>query len=57
MGQPQIGFDSEENALLLLGDGLRLDLGRASKSELAKRMLIEIARRLPNPATGRETAQ
>jgi phosphopantothenoylcysteine decarboxylase/phosphopantothenate--cysteine ligase len=47
VGVPGEGFDAEDNALLLLGpDGLRVDLGHASKAELARRLVEIIAARL-----------
>jgi phosphopantothenoylcysteine decarboxylase/phosphopantothenate--cysteine ligase len=46
---PGLGFDADDNALLLLGAGLRLDLGRADKASLARRLLEVVAQRLPEP--------
>jgi phosphopantothenoylcysteine decarboxylase/phosphopantothenate--cysteine ligase len=44
---PGLGFDTDDNALLLLGQDYRLDLGRAGKTELAHRLLEVVAQRLP----------
>ncbi len=47
VGTPGAGFDSEDNALLLLGaDGWRQDLGRAPKTVLAVQLIQIIAQRL-----------
>jgi phosphopantothenoylcysteine decarboxylase/phosphopantothenate--cysteine ligase len=44
---PGLGFDTDDNALLLLGQDYRLDLGRAGKTDLAHRLLEVVAQRLP----------
>ncbi|MEG3158842.1 phosphopantothenoylcysteine decarboxylase, partial [Lysobacter zhanggongensis] len=41
------GFESDDNALLVLGHGLRVELGPASKTELATALLDIVAQRLP----------
>jgi phosphopantothenoylcysteine decarboxylase/phosphopantothenate--cysteine ligase len=46
---PGLGFDSVDNALLLLGADFRQDLGRADKATLARRLLEVVAQRLPEP--------
>jgi phosphopantothenoylcysteine decarboxylase/phosphopantothenate--cysteine ligase len=46
---PGLGFDTGDNALLLLGADVRLDLGRADKATLARRLLEVVAQRLPEP--------
>ena len=46
---PGLGFDTDDNALLLLGADVRLDLGRADKATLARRLLEVVAQRLPEP--------
>lgn len=40
------GFESDDNALLVIGDGLRRELGPASKVELADALLDLVAERL-----------
>lgn len=46
---PGLGFDADDNALLLLGADFRLDLGRAGKDALARKLLEVVAQRLPEP--------
>ena len=41
------GVESDDNALLVLGHGLRVELGPASKTELATALLDIVAQRLP----------
>ena len=43
-------FGQDENALLLIDDQGSTELPRASKLELARQLVAEIARRLPNPS-------
>jgi phosphopantothenoylcysteine decarboxylase/phosphopantothenate--cysteine ligase len=51
VGQPGSGFEATDNALVLYGaDGSREDLGRASKAELARLLVVRIAARLATRA-------
>ncbi|MFP8780659.1 bifunctional phosphopantothenoylcysteine decarboxylase/phosphopantothenate--cysteine ligase CoaBC [Hydrogenophaga sp. RWCD_12] len=43
-------FGQDENALLLIDDQGNTELPRATKLELARQLVAEIARRLPNPS-------
>lgn len=41
-----LGFEGDENALLVLGEGLRREIARASKVEVARALLLLVAERL-----------
>lgn len=41
-----LGFEGDENALLVLGDGLRQEISRGSKAEVAHELLLLVAQRL-----------
>jgi phosphopantothenoylcysteine decarboxylase/phosphopantothenate--cysteine ligase len=40
------GFESDDNALLVLGEGLRHEIARGSKTEVARALLLLVAERL-----------